>query len=315
MYWLAVGQSGDNASLVFYQRLTAFSGDAPDQFRLLPWLVLGGIQKVGVSVLSGWPFKFSLLIFWLVSAFGCFEMGWFFLKKPTPGPSTEGRGAMDSKRNFPLSSGEGPGVGFPQNILIFNGLFAILHPLTQVFGWKPDTLFCHFFCLAAACFFFEKRVVAGAISLGLLAFCRADVALFYGLFVAIYGGLNWPVRALVVGFPIVVQLVLQRVVFPDAHYYVNWFQLPENLKCWRLFIHPFTWLIMAAGLIFRKEIQSFFNKNGLRWRWAFWLMAGWIVLVFVVARVNEWRLFWPFLPLLMWIQLSGKNENSARRTI
>lgn len=292
MFWFVAWQPGGEAGFDFYSRLVAFSGDAPDQFRVLPWLVLGGIQKVVGLVFSGDVFRISLLVFWTVSAFACFEMSHQFFQKQSDWPV--------------------------RNVLVFNGLFAILHPVSQLFGWKPDTLFCQAVCWLVVVFAFERgrhKCRLTVFGLVLLAFCRADVALLYGLFLAIYGGFGWPVRLVLVGLPIVVQVVLQRLIFADAHYYMEWFQLPENLKFWRLLIHPFSWLTMAGGLIFQKKIQSFLHKNWLRWRWAFGLMGSYILLLFVVARVNEWRLYWPILPLLMWIYLSEKNENSTDRTI
>jgi hypothetical protein len=268
----------------FNGRVALLHGSAPDQYRILPFLGIRAIYETLRTFFPQVSFNAAMQVFNAASAFFLFEITHRVLRENT---------------NWKT-----------RNLLIFNGLFAIGHAYTQVLYWKPDTLFGLFFCVLAIYFFLNKNRTGSIFTIIALAFCRADVALFYGVFYSFYVEKDsrfWGncTRILTICLPILIQFYIQKHLFPKAAYFCDVFQFYENLRIYHLLIIPFSYLLVCIFMLFGKQILQFFRENWKQWRIAFLMMFGYFCLIFTVARISEFRLFLPMLPILLFIFLKN----------
>lgn len=252
----------------FYARIFNFLGDAPDQYRILPLLPL----KLLCSYI---PFNHAVLLYNLFFAFLVFEMFWWL----------KGAAAQRDK-------------------MLFNLIFAGIYIYTQYTGWRPDTMGL----MAAAC---GAMIAAKAFPIGpirnfmlllsilILSFSRADIALIFAIYLAFYELKSWPLRGLLILSPIAVQALLQFALFPDAQYYSETIMLMDNLSGYYFFRNPATYLIFAALIALWKPISTFFSSTFAKYRYFYLLMGAYLLLVLVIGRVNEYRLYLPFVPIFL----------------
>lgn len=256
----------------FYARIFAFQGDAPDQYRILPLLPL----KVLCLYL---PFNHAVLLY------NCF-FGWIVL---------ELLWWLSDKRSLPWRLG-----------LSFG--FSILYVFTQYTGWRPDTLGLMTICLASACVLRDMRDAAirwlfFACGIVALSFSRAEIALFYALFATFYRNKSY---AALIPIPILAQVVLQEWIFPNAQYYSKVFMLWDNLRLHYLLHNPATYLIAAAVLAYWRPIRDFVMQTFRRNYYFYLILMGYVLLVALIGRLNEYRLYLPFVPLLLMIPHESK---------
>lgn len=253
----------------FYAQIFQFRGEAPDQYRILPLL--------GLKFLCGYlPFNHAVLIFNVIGAFFCFEVLFQLLRKAQP-----------------------------MHRLVFNALLAGVYIYLQYTGWRPDTLGLLAICLLALLpgYFGQRSTLQAALTvLGILAvaFSRSDIALIYAIFLAIYQPLSLPIRIALPILPVLVQIALKYWIFPNATYYTQTFMLWDNLSMYYLVRNPATWLILALGLAFHQPIVAFVKLTFKPFRFLYLLCVAYFLLVLVVGRVNEYRLYLPLVPLFIW---------------
>jgi hypothetical protein len=267
----------------FYARIFMGQGDAPDQYRILPLLPLKLLCE-GLSL----PFHYAVLLYNMVFGFAVLELHWRLGKTLAPGT----RWAM----SFGL---------------------AMLYIYLQYTGWRPDTMGLLLLCALAALVIREVRDPSlrwGLWGLGilLLSWSRADIALIYALFGTFYRSYNY---AWFIPVPIASQILLQGYVFPQAAYYSKTVMLLDNLSGYYLVRNPATYLILAAMVAFWKPLRAFVADTFQKNRYFYLLMLGYLILVLVIGRLNEYRLYLPFLPL--WLVIfhgrklkQGSNEAS-----
>ena len=273
----------------FNGRVMLFHGSAPDQYRILPFALMRAIYEILHSVIPTISLNAALQVFNVISAFFLFEISHLALRHSTSWS--------------------------PRNLLIFNGIFAVGHAYTQILYWKPDALFTLAMCMLLVHFFLIKNRLAILFSILVLSFCRADLGLLYAVFYSLVVEKNSnfklnATKAIIIAIPIGTQLFIQKIMFPEARYFCDVIQIKENLNVFRIFRMPFTWLMICIFMLFGKQIFSFFKSTWHQWRVAFLLMIGYFCLIACVARVSEYRLYLPLLPLVLFVYLMTlKNHN------
>jgi len=262
----------------FYQNIFAFHGKAPDQYRILPLLLLKYLWKGLQVIRPGAPWNHAVLLFNFLSAFAVYEV--FFLL-----------GTAWSVRKR----------------LMFNLMFAILFIYTLYTAYRPDTLCSLLICLLTLVVWLRTSATAiHLLALTALAFTRADVALIYGVFWAFYCRKNWTYLLPGIIIPILIQVLLQKWIFPEAVYYTKPIMFWDNLGGFYLRYNPATYCIAATILLFWREISDFIRGNWKR-HWVFFgLFIAYFALIFVFGRINEYRLYLPFVPLF-WVVFHNKS--------
>jgi hypothetical protein len=265
----------------FYQRIFEWKGDAPDQYRILPLLALKGIRYF-------LPFHHSVLLLNFACTFLLFEC--FFI----------------------LLNGRSEKVK-----IYFNLGFAVLFIYTQYTGWRPDTLALLLICSFTVVWVKSVRNLPlrdfGLITLLIaLSFSRADMAMIYALFFGYYALRNWPLRILAVLIPVGIQLLLQQVLFPNASYYTHFLMISDNLHGFYLVMNPGTWLLVAVGFIFRKEFFSFLQMDVKKNLYFYIVFTIYLLLIFTTGRLNEYRLYLPFVPLFLLLHGASDGKEEAR---
>jgi hypothetical protein len=259
----------------FYGRILQFQGDAPDQYRIFPLLPL--------KYLCAWmPFNTAVLLYNMVFGMVALELLWRL-----------SRGLAENLRW---------GLGF--------GL-AISYIFLQYTGWRPDTMGLLVLCMVAALLLRDLRdaslrMLLYGVSIVLISFSRTDIALIYALFGTFYRKRSY---ALFIPIPIIVQIMLQEWIFPNAQYYSKVFMLRDNLSLYYLSRHPGTYLLAATILVFWKPIFAFVKGTFRKNVYFYLLVMGYGLLVLVIGRLNEYRLYLPFLPLLLLIAHGRKSNH------
>lgn len=250
----------------FYARIFQFAGEAPDQYRILPLIPL--------KWLCDWlAFNHAVLVYNAVLGMAVLELLWLLSKH--------------------LKVQWRWGIGFGM---------AVAYIFFQYTGWRPDTMGLLLLCCCAAYLLqmplrdATLRLLLYGASIVLLSFSRADIALIYALYATFYRNGSY---AIWIPLPIVVQLLLQNVFFPEAQYYTKTIMLLDNLKLHYIIQHPATYLIMATALAFWRPIVGFVRVTIQKNYYFYLLIAGYLLLVLVIGRLNEYRLYLPFLPLLL----------------
>ena len=256
----------------FYARIFAFHGDAPDQYRILPLLPLKWICE--------WlPFNHAVLIYNLIFGFFALELQW----------------RLASSKSIHWRWGLSFGL-------------AVLYIFFQYTGWRPDTLGLLVLCQVGVLCLRDIRdrslrfLAWGAVVIA-LSFSRAEVALIYALFGTFH---QLPSYGLWIPIPIATQLLLKWVIFPRAGYYTDVVMLKDNLSLFYLLRNPATFLLIAALIAFWRPISEFVKATFRKNLYFYLLVIGYLCLVMVIGRVNEYRLYLPFIPLLLLITHARK---------
>ena len=148
----------------FILRVFEFTGNAPDQYRILPFLGLKWTWQLWQLIVPGAELEKAILIF--NTLFGWFVYEGFFRLNSN---------WTESRR------------------LRFNFLFAVLYAYWLFQGWRPETLGFFAVCLGNALLWQRRAAPVWCwLALLVLAFCRADTALVYALFYGAWARRPWP---------------------------------------------------------------------------------------------------------------------------
>lgn len=266
----------------FYARIFDFHGDAPDQYRILPLLPLKYLCQ-------HLPFNTAVLAYNLVFGFLGLELLW----RMTPRLSTQGR--------YTIS-------------VVLAGTYSY----AQYTGWRPDTmgLFCLAACTAWVAWHLRDRTLREGLLLVLvlaLAFARADVALALAALLAAYHVRTMALRLLLPILPVLVQALLQWQLFPEAQYYTQTVMLWDNLGGYYLLRHPATYLLLALLMVYGRPLRAFVRQLWRRYPIVCGILLAYLGLVLVVGRLNEYRLYLPFVPFLLayWNEFRPRHEKEA----
>ena len=272
----------------FYERIFNFEGDAPDQYRILPLLAIKGLRAIGRLAVPDFAFHHAVLIFNFICAFLLFELSFRILTH------------LSRRRRFQVHL-----------------LFAILYIYTQYTGWRPDTLGLLLLCqlYVFGVLGMERAgkpnsflyALFHLFAILLISFSRSDIAAIYALFAACYFLKSNFLRFCIISLPFVVQALLQFYWFADAQYYTKSVMLLDNLKGYYILRNPASWLIAAIVLLYFKSIVELLRNVYARFPVFVGLALLYVLLVFVLGRLNEYRLYLPFLPLIVYISAHWKD--------
>lgn len=257
----------------FYEAIFEFSGQAPDQYRILPLLGIKFVRNGLQLIKPDTPINHAILVFNFFCAFLIFELFYFLAASWSV-----------SKRIY------------------FNLLFSILYIYTQYTGWRPDTLGLLLIATTfmAALVRYPDRWGVATAGLIVLSFARSDIALIYAVFICFTFQKSLKFKWLLLLIPVLIQCYLQFYLFASATYYTKPLMLLDNLSGYYLAYNPATWLIIAGGVIFWSDLRAYLGRMYQAIPVLLWLFLAYLALVLVVGRINEYRLYLPFVPLWIW---------------
>ncbi len=252
-----------------------FEGRAPDQYRILPYLLMRVLSDA-LSLVPGNTYGLRLPII-------LFDAGFLLLS------------AIMLRKAF------GSAVG----LSLIGGLF-LIYPYLMFDGYRPDSSFMLFMstltfhCLRKAGEGGPRNTLLFVLTLLLLSFSRADVALLYAVAgLGILAGQSVLLRVTCLALPVLVQLLLSRVIFPEAVYFSDVVMLQENFTRGLLLLSPLSCLVLAVMLAWFAPIRDALAQAARTQPWVLFAMVGYTLTLFVIAMPNEYRLFLPLLPLVL----------------
>jgi hypothetical protein len=263
-----------------FQALIEMEGRAPDQYRILPYLLIQAIREL-LQIVIGQEItpKYPVIIF--DALFLCLSC--LLLKR-----------IFTSINVFPVTL-----------------VLLLIYPYLMFDGYRPVESFILFLCVTiTAVLVLADRKYRPMKFLGLLAvlsFTRADVALLMALAGLAFLPMALWQRTVAIAIPLAVQWVLSCVLFPDAEYFSTVVMLADNFSGRFLFASPVTYLLIATAVAAHRQIKEFFTFTWQRHRSVLLLLLAYGAVLLVIARPNEYRLFLPMLPIVL-ILLSEKNQ-------
>lgn len=264
-----------------YALIFDFAGEAPDQYRILPLLAL--------KALCQWTsFHTAVLIFNFALGFISLELFVPFLRK------------------YPV-----------QTRYTFSVLFSAGFIYTLYTGWRPDTLGLLVLCQVTALVGWKMpqgmpRNVVLTLLLAAMAFSRAEIALLTGVFLALHGRRQWVWLVVWCGMAIGVQFLLSRYLFPSATYQTQKVMLADNLRLYYILRNPATWLLAAVCIIWWRGLSTYVRRTYRKFYYFYLIGISYLLLVLVIGRLNELRLYLPFLPLLM-MMLNSESTDDGKK--
>lgn len=259
-------------------------GRAPDQYRVLPYLLIKAIDSLAALLpMNTHGLRVPILVFDTL----CLTAA-----------------ALALRSTFPRA--------VSQN---FVWLLFLIYPFLMFDGYRPISAFILLLCvLCISAIMWMRRSddanqpwALGTILL--LSFTRADIALLYA---AVYlGATNAHIALKIVALltPLIAQFLLTRVLFPEAQYFSAILMLRENLRGAFLLGSPLTYLALALILYYWQAIAAFTKQLFVELPIVAVATAGYVLLLLVIAMPNEYRLFLPLLPIVLW-----RIEEAAQRS-
>lgn len=250
-------------------------GRAPDQYRVLPYLLIGSIDGLAAMLpLSAHGLRVPILVFDTLSLF---------------------LSALALRTTFPRA--------VSQN---FIWLVFLIYPFLMFDGYRPISAFILLMCILCISTIMRIRRNEDTNSpwpfaaVLVLSFTRADIALLYA--VLYVGATNaprpWKLAALLT--PLITQYLLASIIFPDAQYFSSILMLQENLRGALLLSSPLTYLAFALALYYWQSSVTFAKHFFKELPIVALAIAGYLLLLLVIAMPNEYRLFLPLLPIVLW---------------
>lgn len=264
------------AVLPMLEEILSFSGRAPDQYRIIPYILIGAIHRT-VNVLP-WldvGLRASILVF--DSIFLCLS-------------------ALAIRKHFPTLI----------NSNYLWGLF-LIYPFLMFDGYRPISSFILYLSVHTVVLMrsiqsdSQRSRVRLVLMIGILSFTRADVAFLFALSSFGLQRGYFLVTLITACVPLVAQILLSKVFFPDAEYFSPVLMVSDNLSLRFMIGSPLTYFFSGLLILFRVQVTLFIKESFKNNRIILMAMFGYIIMLFVVARPNEFRLFLPLLPLVFWL--------------
>jgi len=190
--------------------------------------------------------------------------------------------------------------------LIFITTLLILFPFLMYGGYRPISSFILLLATALTVILRDhddsepSSVAAYFLLLGLMCLTRADIALMFALLGLTLSMPNW-LKALAIMLPLIAQYLLSEVVFPEAVYFSPVVMLLDNLSLRFFITSPLTYLWLGLGVVFFRQITAFLRACWQQYRPILLILLAYCGVLFVIARPNEYRLFLPMLPVVLWL--------------
>jgi len=266
----------EEPSLPILEALIDFSGRAPDQYRVVPYILIGVIRDA-VNLLPGIDveLRYPMLIF---------DSLFLFLS------------VLALRKHFSDVGGQG-----------ITWYLLLVYPFLMFDSYRPTASFVLFLAIQIVVFMHNANagrknawpVLTGLIVL--MSFTRADVAFLFAVSALGLGNASTVVKAAIAVIPLVVQLLLGKVIFAEAEYFSQLIMLSDNLSLRFLMSSPLTYLLLGLLMFYWNSVFSFVKRTVQSHTLVFLAMAGYVLTLLVIARPNEYRLFLPFLPLILWL--------------
>jgi hypothetical protein len=273
----------EEPSLPILEALIELSGRAPDQYRVVPYLLIGLIQDA-INSLPGIDveLRYPVLIF---------DSVFLYLS------------VMSIRKHFDSIGG--------QSIQWF---LLLIYPFLMFDGYRPTASFILF--LSIHIVVFMRNANAGnkkawfpfTLLIVLMSFTRADVAILFAVSALGLANASMLLKICVAIVPLAVQVLLSTVIFSDAEYFSQLVMISDNLSLRFLASSPLTYFLIALLVGYWPSIINFIKQVAKTHVFVLVAMCGYVVTLFVIARLNEYRLFLPFLPLVLWLIDEQKNR-------
>lgn len=261
-----------------YHAIIDFTGPAPDQYRILPYLMIK-------TLMYCLDFNYATLLF----NFLCFvPLYWLLHCRILV--------ALPPRTRYA--------------VLI---VFALIYPVAMIWGYRPVTVFLVLLVTQVVATYQRLprlalrsyEMMSLLFYLSLISFTRADIAFLTALFLCLYLGNRLPlvVRASYLALPVLAQFLLSRVIFTDAewsHVFVTFFL---NISSWKYLglSSPLVYLVLATALAFPESSRSLARFFLTRHRRVLLLLGAYMLLLLFVGRPREFRLFLPFTPMFLMV--------------
>ena len=196
-------------------------------------------------------------------------------------------------------------------------ILTLLYSVVMYPASRGDTAFILLLSLGLAISIDTNRKAAFVAILAFMTLTRGDLALFAVLFACLWNQPTWSRSAwlLLLMMPLVVQLVLQFVIFPEAEYYVEVIVGWQNIKLNTIASTPVFVFAVGVLVLYGSEVGRFLQwwvRQPLRYIAVLALFGGYGVSVFTVALVEETRLFLPLAPFLL-LMIQRYHQTTANR--
>jgi len=260
-------------ALPILEAIINFEGRAPDQYRLIPYLLIGFIQNA-IQWLAGSEdsSKFAVVGFDTLCLFAA---------------------AMVLDAKFVSD----------KNPLLIVALF-LVYPYTMFDGYRPTGAYLLFLSSIAVILIYHQSIQFRSLKLLILilvfSFSRADVALLMAAIAATSKLSSTVEKAVLLCIPLGCQLLLQYVIFPEAEYFTTVFMLADNLSLQYLANSPLSYLWLGLLIIYRRVIGRFLHYLVQNNPSVLIVLGGYTLVLLLVARPNEYRLFLPLIPIVSW---------------
>ena len=276
----------EEPSLPILEALIDFSGRAPDQYRVIPYVLIGAIRDVinllpGVDVALRYPVLIfdSIFLFLSVTAI---------------------------KKHFGDVTGQGT-VWF----------LLLVYPFLMFDGYRPTAAFILF--LSIYLVVLMQKIGAGenrawlsfAVLILVMSFTRADVAFLFAVAAMGQANASIAIKAGIAIIPLAIQFLLSAVIFSEAEYFSQLIMITDNLSLRFLMSAPLTYLLIGLLVMHWSEVIGFVRQAAQSHKFVFSAMVGYVFTLFIIARPNEYRLFLPFLPLVLWLLKELENVDTA----
>jgi hypothetical protein len=251
----------------FYKAIINFTGSAPEQYRIFPYLIIGFIAK----------------FFTINKAFFLFNILFLFLNNVLVYKILK-----TTKKEISHVIVILLGFLYPQvtNISITAFILCVVSAIVFVYRLSAFNAIL-------------KIVLCYLLTLA-LSFSRSDIALFMALFLSGYLLSNKTTKSLFIITPVLSQLLLQFIIFPNAKYYCNLIMVTINLSTIALKM-PINYVLIGILIVFYGYIKKFILYCFYCYRFFMLLFLGYLVTCFFIAIIYEYKLYFPFVPVFLMI--------------
>ena len=271
----------ETQALPILEALLDGTGRAPDQYRIAPYFLITLIRD-GISLFVGadLQLRYSILVF----------DGFFLFLS-----------ALALIRHFNCVND------------IQTGWLFLIYPFLMFGGYRPTASFILFLSVHAVVLIRKTSAhQSGAWPLLLitllLSVTRADIALLFAICSFGVAGLGRPTQTALIAIPLIAQLLLSNLMFTEAEYYSQIFMLRDNLTLRYLGSSPITFAWVALLIRYWQPFKSFVSYGARESKSSVFAMIAYTITLCLIARPDEYRLFLPFLPLILWLYEGYREE-------
>lgn len=260
-------------------------GRAPDQYRVLPYFIIRVINDLWTMLpIENVGLRAPILIFDTISLF---------------------LAALLLRLMFPRLVSQS-----------FIWLLFLIYPMLMFDGYRPISAFI--LLVSLCCLRGIQRAhdpgstqfLSFYCAILLLSFTRADIALLYAILYL--ASVRPPVANSVLTLltPPIAQCFLMWIIFPEAQYFSAVIMLQENLRGTFIISSPLSYLVVAVVIYNWQGVRHYCHTFVRKQPVIATALCAYILTLLIVARPNEYRLFLPLLPIVLW-QLERQRDERA----